>query len=67
MKIFKIIKSNGELVCYVKANNERHALCVYLTCHEELNDIMLWQSMDSGMWKLAKYDCEEEFMFAKES
>lgn len=66
MKVFQIIKSNGELVCYVKAENERHALCVYLTCHEELNDMMLWQGL-SGMWKLAKYDSEEEFMFAKEA
>ena len=66
MKIFQIIGSNGELVCYVKAENERHALCVYLACHEELDDMMLWKSTREGKWKLAKYDCEEEFMFAKE-
>ena len=67
MKVFKILKCNGELVCYVKAGNERHALCVYLASHEELNDMMLWQSMDGGMWKLAEYDCEDQFMFAKEA
>ena len=66
MKIFQIIRSNGELVCYVKAANERHSLCVYLSSHEELNDMMLWQSIDGGMWKLAEYDCEDQFMFAKE-
>lgn len=67
MKVFEIIKYNGEFVEHVKANDERHALCVYLTCHEELNDMMLWQSMDGGMWKLAEYDWEDQFMFAREA
>lgn len=67
MKVFKILSCYGELICYVKAENERHALCVYLACHEELNDMMLWQSVDDGMWKLAEYDCEDQFVFAKEA
>lgn len=66
MKVFKIIKSNGELVCYVKAENERHALCVYLACNVNLEDVMLWKCV-SGTWKLAKYDCEEDFMYAEEA
>lgn len=66
MKVFEIVTCYGEVVCSVKANDERQALCVYLLIHEELNDMMLWQSMDGGMWKLAEYDCEGQFMFARE-
>ena len=66
MEVFEIVDCNGYVLERVKAQNERHALCIYLTNHEELYDMMLWQSIDGGMWKLAEYDCEDQFMFARE-
>lgn len=63
MEVYKILNCNGDFIEYVNATNARQALCIYLTNHEEMNDAMLWQSI-SGLWKLAKYDNEEEYVFA---
>lgn len=65
MKIYEIVDHNGKVVCYVKAGNEKHALCVYLATHDELTDVMLWISATNRTWKLAEYDNEEEFLTAR--
>jgi hypothetical protein len=66
MKIFEIVNCYGDVIEHVKANNERHALCIYLTTHEEFEDMMLWKT-PAGMWKLAEYDCEEQYVFARKT
>ena len=65
MHIYEIVNCNGEVIEYVKANTEKQALCIYIANHEELVDIMLWKSTANGMWRLAEYDNEENFMFAR--
>lgn len=69
IKTFKIMQ-NGNKIETVKANNEREALCVYLMNHEEMEDAMLWKSKayftDDYVWKLAKYDDEDNCMIAIE-
>lgn len=66
MKVFDIINFNGSILDTVFAKDERQALCIYLTNHEELNDMMLWKSADnSNAWKLAEYDNEDEFIYAR--
>ena len=56
----------GACVGVEDALTERGALIQYLLRHEELDDIMLWKSTDrSSSWKLAKYDQEDEYMYAK--
>ena len=64
MKVFEIIDYCGNNVGYVNANNEKQALCMYLMNHEELIDVMLWRA-PSGLWKLAKYNEEDFFMYAR--
>lgn len=67
-RVYEIIDCNGIHYEYIRANNERHALCIYLMNHEELNDVMLWKSTDYfGGWKLANYDNEEEYLRAREA
>lgn len=63
METFEIIDYNEVSYGYVKADNERQALCKYLMEHEELNDVMLWQSI-SGKWKLAEFYGEDEYFYA---
>lgn len=65
MTIFAIRDYCGIVKEYVSADNERQALCMYLMNHNELIDVMLWKD-PSGMWKLAEYDCEDLFLFARE-
>lgn len=67
MAIFAIIDHNGKTVEYVKANNEKQALCIYLANHDELTDVMLWISATNRTWKLAEYDSEEEYLTARKS
>lgn len=64
MHIYEIVDCNGKVVEYVRASTEKQALCIYIANHAELVDIMLWYS-NSNMWKLAEYDDEENFMFAR--
>ena len=64
MKVFDIINFNGSILDTVYAKDERQALCIYLTNHEELNDMMLWQN-PFGNWRLAEYDNEEEYIRAR--
>ena len=64
MRIYEIVDHNGKVVEYVRANTEKQALCIYIANHAELVDVMLWYS-NSNMWKLAEYDDEENFMFAR--
>ena len=66
MKQFVILDNIGNHCAYVRAENERQALCKYLMAHEELEDMMLWKAADNNMWKLAEYDCEEEYLTARE-
>ena len=67
-KVFEIITYDGIHKGCVEANNERQALCIYLMEHEELNDMMLWQSVSSpNKWKLAEYDCEDQYLYARET
>lgn len=64
---FNIFESTaGACVGVEDALTERGALIQYLMRHEELDDIMLWKSTDnSNSWKLAKYDQEDDYMYAK--
>ena len=64
---FNIFESTvGACVAVEDALTEREALIQYLLRHEELDDIMLWKSTDrSSSWKLAKYDQEDEYLYAK--
>lgn len=64
MKTFEIISYDGISCEFVKANNERQALCTFLMNHPEYDDIVLYQTVN-GMWKLAKYECEDEYLYAK--
>lgn len=66
MKHYEIMNVHGHVLEDVWAKSEREALCIYLTKHEELNDMMLWASVFNGQWRLAEYDNEDEYMFAKE-
>ena len=65
MKDFEIINSYGEVIECISAKDERQALCIYLTNHEELNDMMLWCGGWQGIWKLAEYDNEDEYIYAR--
>ena len=64
MEVFEILGRYGDRHGYVQADNERQALCMYLMNHDELIDIMLWKA-PSGMWKLAEYDAEDFYLFAR--
>lgn len=64
MKVFEIMTYDGISHGYITADNERQALCKYLMEHEELTDMMLWLSYPN-IWKLAKYDCEDEYLYAR--
>lgn len=64
MHIYEIVNSNGNVVEYVRADTEKQALCIYIANHDKLVDVMLWYS-NSNIWKLAEYDNEENFMFAR--
>ena len=64
MKIFEIKSYDGITCEFIKANNEKQALCNYLMYHPEYDDIVLSQSAN-GKWHLAKYDCEAEYLYAE--
>lgn len=64
MSIFAIADYCGIVKEYVSADNERQALCMYLMNHEEMIDSMLWKA-PSGLWKLARYDEDDFFLFAR--
>ena len=64
MKIFEIKSYDGITCEFIKANNERQALCSFLMDHPEYDDIVLSQSAN-GKWHLAKYDCEAEYLYAE--
>lgn len=67
MKQFEIVTYDGVHKCYVKADDERQALCRYLMEHEDLDDAMLWKSLAYPyVWKLAEYDSEDLYLFARE-
>lgn len=58
--------ASGCIVATVEARTAREALLKYLMEHEELNDMMLWKSTDrQDGWRLAEYDNEDEFLYAK--
>lgn len=65
MKTYEIIR-NGETIDRIEANDNRHALCIYLTKHPEMEDMMLWKDAFYGVWRLAEYDHEDENMIARE-
>ena len=66
MEVFEIIDNYGNDYGYIRADNERQALCKYLMEHEELEDMMLWKSRDwKQNWKLAKYDNEDNYLTAR--
>lgn len=66
MEVFEIVSYDGIHRGYAEANNERQALCLYLMNHEELTDMMLWKSSDyPDIWKLAEYDNEDEYLYAR--
>lgn len=65
MEVFEIIDRYGERYGYISADNERQALCKYLMEHEELEDMMLWKSTTYNRWKLAEYDNENEYLYAR--
>lgn len=64
MEDYQIINNDREVIDCVKAYNSRNALCRYLEVHEELEDAMLWRSPE-GLYKLARYDDEDNFIYAK--
>lgn len=65
MKEFEIINFDGNVIECIRAKDERQALCIYLMNHEELNDMMLWYGGWRGNWKLAEYDTEDEYIYAR--
>ena len=66
-KVFEIITYDGIHRAYIEAQSERQALCIYLMEHEELYDMMLWQSASKpNKWKLAEYDCSDQYLWARE-
>lgn len=65
MELYAIVDYYGKKYGYVEAKSEREALCKYLMEHEEMNDAMLWKGINSGIWKLAEYDHEDEYLMAK--
>ena len=65
-KVFEIITYDCIHKGCVEADNERQALCVYLMEHEELCDMMLWQNL-AGSWRLAEYECEDQYLYARET
>lgn len=66
MDVFEIITCHGINKGYIRADNERQALCKYLMEHEELDDMMLWQSTNyPNKWKLAEYDNEDNYIYAR--
>lgn len=68
MKVFEIVNVDGITIECVRADNERQALCKYLMEHEELNDMMLWQSASyPNTWKLAEYDNEDNYIYARKT
>ena len=68
MNVYEIVDYYGINHGCVRADNERQALCKYLMEHEELNDMMLWQSMSyPNKWKLAEYDCEDKYLYARKT
>ena len=67
-RVYEIVDYDGIHREYIRADNERQALCLYLMNHEELTDMMLWKSTDfMGSWKLAEYDNEDEYLRAREA
>lgn len=66
MAVFEIVDYCGNIIEYVSANNERQALCIYMMNHEELIDVMLWKT-PTGMYKLAEYDNEDFYLFARKA
>ena len=66
MDTYEIVNTDGNIVEYIKAKDERQALCKYLMEHEELFDMMLWQDY-SNKWKLAVYDCEDKYLYARKT
>lgn len=64
MNDYEIITVDGDIIEYIRAKDERQALCIYLMNHEELNDAMLWET-PTGHWRLAEYDNEDNFIFAR--
>ena len=64
MKIFEIKSYDGITCEFIKANNEKQALCNYLMDHPEYDDIVLYQSV-SGKWHLAQYNYEDEYQSAE--
>lgn len=66
-KVFEIVTYDGIHKGCVEAKSERQALCIYLMEHEELYDMMLWQSVsNTNPWKLAEYECEDQYLWARE-
>jgi hypothetical protein len=65
--VFEIVSVDGDIIGYVIAENERQALCIYLMKHEELDDMMLWKSCYNNAWRLAKYDNEDKYIFARKT
>lgn len=58
--------ASGCIVATVAARTAREALLKYLMDHEELDDMMLWKSTNrQDGWRLAEYDNEDEFLYAK--
>lgn len=57
---------SGCVVATVEAKTAREALLEYLKEHEELNDMVIWNSTNcKDCWKLAPYGCEDLFLYAK--
>ena len=68
LNVYEIIDYDGKHHEYIRADNDRQALCLYLINHEELTDMMLWKSTDFlGGWRLAKYDNEDEGLRARKA
>ena len=66
-KLFEIVTWDGIHKGCVEAKSERQALCIYLMEHEEIYDAVLWCStFNLGTWKLAEYDKEDDYLFARE-
>lgn len=66
--VYEIVDCDGIHIEYIRAKDERQALCLYLMNHEELTDMILWKSTDYFCrWKIAEYDNEDEYLTARKA
>lgn len=66
MKKYHIVNNNNEVLWEVYTTSSRNALIMYLLDRDDSKDICIFQDACSHIWKMCKYDNEDEFLIAKE-